>query len=144
MWTFYSPLKTIADAAPITPKKGPYTGCCSSIAILNVEYLQVPEISQWNYLHALTLHLTLIGPLSNMAYTTVWVMWWTEIFRCSFIVCRISIGWQATLSDSKTNRNITLKPMPMTSLHEQNRRTAYILRICVRIRLLVTEDQHRN
>jgi len=33
----YSPLKMIADAAPITPKKGPYTGCSASRAILTVD-----------------------------------------------------------------------------------------------------------
>lgn len=33
----YLPLKMIAAAAPITPKKGPYTGCASSRAILTVD-----------------------------------------------------------------------------------------------------------
>lgn len=33
----YSPLKMIADAAPITPKKGPYTGFSAGRAILTVD-----------------------------------------------------------------------------------------------------------
>ena len=30
------PLKTMADVAPITPKKGEYMGLCSAVAILNL------------------------------------------------------------------------------------------------------------
>ena len=33
---FHLPLKTMADVAPITPKKGEYMGLCSAVAILDL------------------------------------------------------------------------------------------------------------
>ena len=42
------PLKTMADVAPITPKKGEYMGLCSAVAILNLCVLSEKNGSSYN------------------------------------------------------------------------------------------------